>query len=96
MTAVQVVGIVLAGFFVIVGVAAAATSLRETTPEDSGRVRFLLAVHDAAKAGFWLALGAVLLGLSVVERPGALRWLGLVPVSFAALRLGAAYFLSRS
>jgi hypothetical protein len=94
--AAQIAGIVLGALFGLVGISAAATSLRETAPERSARVRFLVAVHDAAKAGFWLALGAVLVVLSLVENPYPYRWLGLVPISLAGLRLAAAYRLSRS
>ncbi len=96
MSFVQVAGLVLGSIFALVGLSAAAKSLRETTPESSGRVRFLLAVHDASKSGFWLALAAVLVGLSLVENPYPYRWLALIPILFASLRLGMAYLLYRS
>ncbi|MGH2723960.1 MAG: hypothetical protein ACRDI0_06780 [Actinomycetota bacterium] len=96
MTTVQIAGIVLGALFGLMGVSATATSLRETTPERSGRVRLLLAIHDAAKAGFWFALAAVLVALSLVDNPFEHRWLGLVPVVLAGVRLGAAYWLSRT
>jgi hypothetical protein len=65
------------------------------TGAESGRDRFLLALHDAAKAGFWLALGAAFLGLSFLEPAGEYRWLVVIPIGMAGLRLIAATLLAR-
>ncbi|HYH28621.1 MAG TPA: hypothetical protein VEA19_07600, partial [Actinomycetota bacterium] len=57
--------------------------------------RALLALHEAAKAGFWLSLGAFFVGAAILDDAEGLRWFLLVPISMAGLRLVAATFLSR-
>lgn len=85
---------VLAGVFLLVG---ARTGLNGTHLEGrlSGSDRLLIAVHDAARAGFWLALAGLFVGFALVDDPYAFRWFGLVPIGMAALRLLAAVGLSR-
>ncbi len=56
----------------------------------------LIAVHDAAKAGFWLSLGGFFLGYGVSAEPQAFRWFAMVPVGMAGLRLITATLLARS
>lgn len=96
MTGLQIAGLVLGSLFALVGLRSTAALVREAGPEESGRVRFLVAVHDASRAGFWFALGGALVVLSLVEDPFAYRWLALAPILLASLRLLAAYWLSRS
>jgi hypothetical protein len=88
--------LVLAGLFLMFGLISAVNSLREARPIDDPRVRFLVAVHDSAKAGFWLALAAFFLGFALIEEPQAFRWFALLPVAMAGLRLVTAALLSRS
>lgn len=85
----------LAALFLFFGLVSGINSLREAPPVE-GRVRFLVAVHDAAKAGFWFALGGFLLGLALIEDPLGFRWFVLMPILMAGLRLVTAAFLSRS
>jgi hypothetical protein len=88
--------LVLAGLFVLFGLVSGINSLQDAQPIEDGRVRFLVAVHDAAKAGFWLSLGGFFVGFALIDEPQAFRWFFLVPVLMAALRLATAALLSRS
>ena len=87
---------VAAAFFVLFGLVSAVRSLREPTVDESGRARLLIVVHDAAKALFWLALGSFFLAYGLAEEPQNVRWLALIPVGMAALRLVTATFLGAS
>ncbi len=82
--------------FLLVGVYTAWRSLAEPVEVEDGGSRFLLAVHEAAKAGFWLTLGGFFLVYGIAEEPQAFRWLALVPLGMAALRLGTAALIARS
>ena len=92
----MIVELVLAGVFLLFGVASGSNSLRGVEPMEDGRARFLLAVHDAAKAGFWLALGGFFLGFALIDEPQSFRWFALAPILMAAVRLLAAVFLTRT
>jgi len=83
------------GFFTLIGLRSALQSIRQETPDESGRVRALIAMHEAAKAGFWLALGAFFIGYATVSEPQEFRWFVLVPIAMAGLRLVAATLLAR-
>jgi hypothetical protein len=91
----QIVGLVIGGLLALIGLGSGLRSLAAPTEAVSGRDRFLLAVHDAAKAGFWLGLGAAFVGLSVLEPARDYRWLVMIPIGMAGLRLLAATFLAR-
>jgi hypothetical protein len=91
-----IVELVLAGLFLLFGVISGINSVRDAQPVDESRVRFLLAVHDAAKAGFWLALGGFFLGFGLIEEPLGFRWFALMPILMAGLRLATAALLARS
>jgi hypothetical protein len=88
--------LVLAALFGLFGLVSGINSLQDAQPIDDARVRLLVAVHDAAKAGFWLALGAFFLGFALIEEPQGFRWFVLVPVLMAGLRFATAALLSRS
>lgn len=90
----EALGWALAAVFFLVGVR---TTLTPTRLDEriSGGDRLLIAVHDAARAGFWLALAAVFVGFNLVEDPFEFRWFVMVPIAMAALRLLAAVGLSR-
>jgi hypothetical protein len=85
-----------AAVLILVGFWVAYYSLKEPMEVRSARERFLVAVHEAARAGFWLALGAWFLGLALIEEPQTWRWFILVPIGMAALRLAARTFLGMS
>lgn len=87
--------LVLAGLFGVIGLRSAVASLRDTETGRSLRNRALVAVHDAAKAGFWLALGAFFLGFALIDEPQGFRWFVLVPIAMAGVRLAAAAALSK-
>lgn len=89
-----VLGWALAGLFLLLGLR---TALAPTRLEGrvSGGERVLIAVHDAARAGFWVALAAVFVGFNLVENPFEFRWFVMVPIGMAALRLLAVVGLSR-
>ena len=53
-------------------------------------------MHEAARAGFWFALAAVFVALSLLEDAYRFRWLVMLPIGMAGLRLVAAAMLSRS
>jgi hypothetical protein len=88
--------LVAAGFLILVGLWVAYWSLKEPMEVRSGKERFLFALHEAARAGFWLALGAWFLGLAFIEEPQTWRWFILVPIGMAGLRLAARTFLGMS
>ena len=92
----MILELVLAGIFLLFGVVSGLNSLRDIEPVEEGRVRFLIALHDSAKAGFWLSLGAYFLGLALIGDPQAFRWFVLIPILMAGLRLATAAFLARS
>jgi hypothetical protein len=86
-----------AGVLILVGFWVAYWSLKEPPVEvRSARERFLLALHEAARAGFWLALGAWFLGLALIDEPQTWRWFILVPIAMAGLRLATRTFLGMS
>lgn len=62
---------------------------------DPPATRFLVAVHHAAGAGFWLSLGGIFLVFALAEAPSAWRGLAIVPIVLAGLRMLAAAGLSR-
>jgi hypothetical protein len=88
--------LVAAAVLILIGLWVAYWSLKEPMEVGSGKERFLVAVHEASRAGFWLALGAWFLGLALIEEPQIWRWFILVPIGMAALRLAAATFLGMS
>jgi hypothetical protein len=55
----------------------------------------LIAVHDAAKAGFWLAFAAGFLAFGLLEESFTGRLLVIVGMALAGLRLLMATFLAR-
>ncbi len=92
----EVFELVLGVVFVLLGLAAGASSLREPVPMETGSGRFLVALHDASKAGFWLTLGGFFLMFALLDEPQSFHWFALVPLGMAALRLATAYLLSRT
>lgn len=86
---------ILAALFAAFGVVSAFRSLASPQVADDGRSRFLVAVHDTAKALFWFSLGAFFLTYGLAEDPLSVRWVGLIPIGMAALRLVAAAVLAR-
>jgi hypothetical protein len=91
----QIIGLAIGGLLVLVGLVSGLRAVSSPGTADSGRDRFLLALHDASKAGFWLALGAAFVGLSVLEPAAEYRWLVIIPIGMAGLRLVAATLLAR-
>lgn len=85
----------LGSVFVLIGLRSGVSSLRRPTPVSSAGDRFMVALHDAATAGFWLALGGFFIGYPLVDDL-SFRWFALTPLGMAGIRLVAAYFLSRS
>jgi hypothetical protein len=88
--------LVLAGLFLLFGIISGINSLRDVEPVEDGRSRLLIAIHDAAKAGFWLALGGFFLGFALIEEPQEFRWFAMAPLGMAVLRLASAALLARS
>lgn len=81
--------------FILIGLWSAWRSLKEPMPGEDARARFLIALHEAAKAGFWLALGGFFVLYGLLDEPQSFRWFALVPVAMAGLRLAAAAILAR-
>lgn len=77
------------------GILSALRSLSDTPPADDLRSRFLIAIHDAAKAGFWLAFAAGFVAFGLEEQAFLGRILVIVGLGLAALRLLMATFLAR-
>lgn len=89
---------ILAAIFFVVGIRAGLAALRSETRGEPPGIRFLVAVHDAARAGFWLSLGALFLGFGILEDDEELRQyavVGIVPIVMAGIRLLAAGRLAR-
>lgn len=87
--------IVAGSILMMVGLWTAWSSVREAQPEGSGRDRVLMAVHETARAGWWLSLGGLFLAYGLVEDWAQVQWFVLVPIVMAGLRLLSATFLSR-
>lgn len=87
--------IILAIPFLLIGLGSAWRSLSDPVPAEDAGSRFLVAVHQASKAGFWFAFGAFFLAYGILEEPGGFRWFALVPVGMAVLRLASALILAR-
>jgi hypothetical protein len=81
--------------FLLFGVISGINSLRAARPVESGRIRFLIALHDSSKAGFWLSLGAFFLGFALIEEIQSFRWFAMIPLAMAGLRLVTAALLAR-
>ena len=86
---------VLAGVLFFFGAVSATRSLRDPIEEEQGG-RVLIAIHDAAKALFWFSLGGFFLAYRLTDGAPEVRWLALVPIGMAGLRLLAASRLSRT
>jgi hypothetical protein len=87
---------VIGGLLLAVGLVSAARSLGRPPAAETGRDRFLIAVHEAAKAMFWISLGGFFFLYAAAEEQEIVRWLGIVPIVMAAVRLLTATYLSRS
>lgn len=87
---------VLTGVLFLFGLVSAWRSLTEPTTDEQGRARVLIAIHDAAKALFWFSLGGFFLAYRLSEGAPEVRWLALVPIAMAAIRMVAASVLSRT
>lgn len=96
MKVVTILELVAAALLILIGLWVAYWSLKEPVEVRSGKERFLVALHEASRAGFWLALGAWFLGLALIEEPQTWRWFILVPIGMAGLRLAARTFLGMS
>ena len=86
----------LAAVFAVLGIVAAWRSLAQGWVEDQMGARILFAVHDASRALFWFGLAAFFLAYGAVAEPQGVRWMALIPIAMAALRLVAAAFLART
>ncbi|HVM11676.1 MAG TPA: hypothetical protein VM638_04260 [Actinomycetota bacterium] len=90
-----VIEIALGGLCLAVGVWSAVGSVRALSAEEPGPDRRVLVLHEWAKAGFWLTLGAFLLGYLVLDDPREIRGFALVPIVLAGIRFLAAVRLAR-
>jgi hypothetical protein len=90
-----IVELLIAVPLLLIGLYRGWKSLAEPVVVDGGRSRFLVALHEAAASGFWLSLGGFFLAYAFIEELGSFRWLALVPVGMAALRLATAAILAR-
>lgn len=84
----------LAALFTFVGLRTALPGTR-IQGELSGTDRLLIAVHDAARAGFWLGLAGLFAGFALLDDPYEFRWFALIPIGMAGLRLLATVGLGR-
>lgn len=94
MTVFSVLTLVAAGVFALLGLRAAFNPVRVEEDASTG-VRVLVALHDAARAGFWLALGGLFVGFALLEDPNEFRWFAFIPIAMAAIRLVTAARLAR-
>lgn len=96
MKVVTILELAAAGVLFLVGLWVAYWSLKEPPEVQSATERLLVALHEAARAGFWLALGAWFLGLALLREPQMFRWFILVPIGMAGLKLAARTVLGMS
>ena len=87
---------IVAGFLFLFGTVSAVRSLREPPAEERGGTRLLIAIHDASRAMFWLSLGGFFMAYGLADRAPEVRYLALVPVLMAVIRLLTASRLSRA
>jgi hypothetical protein len=87
---------VVGGLLILFGLVSAARSLSSPATAKERRIRLLIAVHDAAKAMFWISLGGWFVLYATAEEQEVVRWLVLVPIGMAAIRLLTASVLSRT
>jgi hypothetical protein len=87
---------ILAGLLFLFGVVSATRSLTEPVTDDQASIRLLIAIHQAAKALFWFSLAGFFLAYRLTEGAPEVKWLVLVPVAMAGLRLLTASRLSRA
>ncbi len=85
---------VLAGLLFVFGVVSAVRSITEPPSDVRGGDRVLIAIHDAAKAMFWLSLAGFFLAEGLSAGRTDVRWLLLVPLGMAAVRLVSGAFVS--
>lgn len=85
----------LAGLAFVLGVRAAFTPVRFEEGAPSARDRLMIALYEAARAGFWFALAGLFLGFALLEDTSSFRVLAIVPVILAGVRMLAAVRLSR-
>ena len=91
----RIVGLALAALLFLAGVRSAVRSLAEPVPTDDGGSRLLIAVHDASRALFWFSLAGFFVAFEVASEPWNVRWLILVPIAMAVVRLLTASALAR-
>jgi hypothetical protein len=87
---------IVAGFLFVFGVVSAFRSLANPVTDEQGKARFLIAVHESTKALFWLSLGGFFLAYGISDGAPEVRWLAVVPIAIAALRMVTASVLSRT
>ncbi len=87
---------VVAGLLFTFGVVSAVRSISQPPVEGPRGDRILIAVHDAAKAMFWLSLAGFFLAYGLADGAPEVRWLALLPILMAVVRLLAVSRLSRS
>jgi len=87
---------VVGGLLILFGLVSAVRSLASPATADERRIRLLIAIHDAAKAMFWISLGGFFILYAAAEEQDVVRWLVLVPIGMAAIRLLSASVLSRT
>jgi hypothetical protein len=78
------------------GIVSALRSLGRPIAEEQAGGRLLIAIHEASKAMFWFALGGFFLVYGVTDGDPVGRWLAIVPIVLAAVRLLTASALSRT
>jgi hypothetical protein len=93
-TVFSVLTLVVAALFALLGLRAAFNPVRLEDDASTG-VRVLVALHDASRAGFWLALAGLFVGFALLEDPNEFRWFAFIPLAMAAIRLVTAARLSR-
>lgn len=91
----DVLTLIVASVALLVGLRLALRGPRFLEAGDSRGTVFLVAVHYSAGAGFWLSLGGIFLVFVLAVDPIRWRWLALIPIVLAGVRMLAAFALSR-
>lgn len=86
----------IAAALMLIAVVSVVRSFGHVRPDDPRRIRRLIVLHDAARAGFWFGLALLFLGYATLDRPKDATWVLAVPLVFAGVRVLTAQALTRA
>jgi hypothetical protein len=95
-TAGEIAEVVAGGALVLVGIVSGARTMGQVRAEDAPGLRTAIVAHAAAKAGFWISIGAIFFAYAFRgELLGSPRVLFPIPLVMTGIRLLTAQALAR-